>query len=311
MQVYAPDGMGETRPIFRLVFDEDTLESGELSSSGSSSGTSYTISAAASEGGTISPSGSVKVESGGKKTFTISAYSGYKIRDVLVDGKSAGAVSTYTFENVKAAHTIQANFVKTESGESVASAESASAFSDTANHWAEKAIRFVVDRGIFNGTGEGYFSPDAPVTRGMFVTVLGRVYGVDPENYRQISHSDVIAGRYYTPYVAWAAENGIAQGIGDDSFAPDKTITREEVATMFAGYRKFTDIDPVGQETAADAAKTFADQDKISSWAKESVQAMQKAGLIQGDANNRFNPQHPITRGEAAMILARSLGFTN
>jgi heme-binding NEAT domain protein len=415
--------------------------------------------AAGSEGGSISPGGDVGVKDGSSQTFTISAGEGYKIKEVLVDDEPVGAVNDYTFKNVKADHTIHAIF---ENAEAVLEEEAAvpaapadqtvPVFKDTASHWAEKIISFAVSKGVFDGTGDGLFSPDAPMTRGMFATSLGRLNGIEAGEYAQVSFTDVSADKYYAPYVQWARENGIVNGVNDNSFAPDEAVTREEAAVIFANYSKFAGISPDSRETAAEpalqetvtestlrdgrytaeasalreasdelsmtdqmvtekvvlnvangviaatttlhgteyvtmdmikelkyqkadgsfvevdrvldmanntltlnfeiadinkatimqvyvpagmgesrpkfrlvldagtlaemdagappeAVTKFADERQISDWAKDSVEALQKAGLIAGDKSNRFNPQKAVTRAEASVLFARSLGF--
>ncbi len=426
LRVLVPDYMGPDYKVFRLVFDESSLEEGgvDFGSGVTPPAGDYTITATAGEGGTISPNGEVEVKKSADQTFTITPAAGYKIKDVLVDGTSAGAVSTYTFTEVKADHTISATFEKT----------GVPVFTDTANHWAKDAIAFVAGKGLFKGTSDTAFSPDIPMTRSMFVTILGRMHGIDTSTYTTVSFSDVDAAQYYAPYVEWAAKNGIVKGIGDGKFAPDTTVTREQAATMLANYRAFAglkdnsavstenglgdglytvkstalkensdelsmadqflteratltvssgkvrlnmtwhgteyitmdmikelkyqqadgsfvevsrtvsadkknmsisldiaDINkatiiqvyvPEGMgesrpkfrltldlDTLTETAAGFADDVKISSWAKDGVLAMQKAGLFKGDNKGNFNPQDSITRAEAAMIFARSLGF--
>ena len=129
----------------------------------------YTISASAETNGRISPSGSTSVLTTGAKTFSVSASDGYAIKDVLVDGASVGAVSSYTFSNVNANHSIAASFKST----------TALPFTDVAlDQWYLDAVRFVYAKGLFNGTSETTFAPQLTMTRGMLVTVLGRNAGL-------------------------------------------------------------------------------------------------------------------------------------
>ncbi len=163
------------------------------SSGGGSSTASYTITATAGEGGSISPSGSASVASGKDKTYTVTADTGYEISDVLVDGKSVGAVSSYTFEDVKKAHTIAASFVK----------ETVNPFSDvTADDWFYNYVLYTYENGLMNGTASGIFSPDGTMTRAMFVTVLYRLSG-DTGSYTN-TFSDVPSGEWYEDAAAWA-----------------------------------------------------------------------------------------------------------
>ena len=132
-------------------------------------GTVYIISATADLDGSISPSGNNSVLATASKTFAIKPSDGYAIKDVLVDGVSVGAVSSYTFSNVSANHTIAASFKSTAT----------IPFTDVAlERWSYEAVSFVYAKGLFNGTSATSFSPESTMTRGMFVTVLGRFAGL-------------------------------------------------------------------------------------------------------------------------------------
>ena len=110
------------------------------------------------------------------------------------------------------------------------------AFTDIENHWAKDNILFVVSRGLLNGTSETTFSPNTGMTRGMFVTALGRLAGVDPADYQSGKFTDVKADAYYAPYVNWAAKTGIVSGTTDTTFAPDTNINREQMAVIMKNY---------------------------------------------------------------------------
>ncbi len=180
-------------------------------------------------------------------------------------------------------------------------------FSDVENHWAKEAITFVATRGLMNGTGENAFSPDMSLSRGMFVTILGRMAGADVTGYEKSSFTDVGSQMYYAPYVEWAAEKGIANGLGNQLFAPDANLTREQLTVMLNNYAKVMGISLPEQN----APVTFADEVQISDWAKTSVQAMQVAGIIGGKAENRFDPSGLATRAEACTMLMRFVKNAN
>lgn len=175
---------------------------------GASATAYYTITVTAGNGGSISPSGSVSVARGTSKAFTITPDEGYSISDVLVDGASGGAVKSYTFSDVTAAHTLSAVFSKLPAsglpyyldgggnkvflgfsaevdggmkyiapeGETVLFTPNPKSFTDTLGHWAQPYIGFVTERELFLGTGGNRFSPDTGMTRAMFATVIGRLY---------------------------------------------------------------------------------------------------------------------------------------
>ena len=179
--------------------------------------------------------------------------------------------------------------------------QTAPAFTDTVNHWAKADIDFVVSRGLFSGTSETTFSPDSTITRGMFVTALGRLAGIDPAAYPSSRFTDVPATAYYAPFVEWAASKDIVNGTGESSFSPDAAITREQMALIMRQYAdKLGYALPVARE-----AVTFTDENQITGSMKDAVQAIQQAGIMSGKGNNRFGPKDAATRAEAAVVLRR------
>ena len=189
-------------------------------------------------------------------------------------------------------------------------------FTDISGHWAKEDIEFVAARGLLSGkvndaaggreaplgdTGDSLFSPDGTMTRGMFVTALGRLAGVNPADYQTRSFTDVKADAYYAAYVEWAAQKNIAGGTGEKLFSPDVPVTREQMAVMmvnYAGQMGYSIPTPL-------AAVTFVDNDKISAWAAKEVTAMQRAGIVKGKDGNRFDPQANATRAEVSAVLRR------
>ena len=177
----------------------------------------------------------------------------------------------------------------------------APAFTDITGHWAADNILFVASRGLLSGTSDTTFSPNTGMTRGMFVTALGRLAGINPDSYKTGKFTDVKADAYYAPYVNWAAQTGIVEGVTVITFAPDTNINREQMAVIMANYAKKLGYDLPKTLQAV----TFADNAQISSWAKDAVKAMQQAGILAGKANNRFDPAGTATRAEVATVLRR------
>ena len=174
-------------------------------------------------------------------------------------------------------------------------------FTDINGHWAKEDILFAAGRGLFLDTEESTFGPDTPLTRGMLVTALGRMEGVDPVAYQNGTFTDVEAGAYYAPYVNWAVSKGIVSSTTSTTFAPDSSITREQMAVIMKNYTdKMGYSIPKTLESA-----TFADNAQISSWAQEAVKTMQQAGILSGKTGNRFDPKDNATRAEAAAVLHR------
>lgn len=177
----------------------------------------------------------------------------------------------------------------------------APAFSDTVKHWAKDGIDFVVSFGLIAGTSETTFSPNTAITRGDFLMALGKLSGADTSGYKQSSFSDVSSTSSAMPYIEWAAQNKIVQGVGNTRFNPDRSITREQIAVITAGFAQ-----AMGYTLPANKqAVTFADETEISIWAKDAVKAIQQAGVVEGKDNNRYDPAGNATRAEAAIILRR------
>ena len=177
----------------------------------------------------------------------------------------------------------------------------APAFTDITGHWAADNILFAASRGLLSGTSDTTFSPDTGMTRGMFVTALGRLAGINPDSYQTGKFTDVKADAYYAPYVNWAAQTGIVEGVTDTTFAPDTNINREQMAVIMKNYAAKLGYDLPQTLKAV----TFADNTQISSWAKDAVKSMQQAGILAGMVNNRFDPKGTATRAEVATVLRR------
>ncbi len=169
--------------------------------------------------------------------------------------------------------------------------------------WFYSAVQYALENGIFSGTSATTFNPYGTMTRGMFVTVLGSMAGVDTENYRGASaFSDISANAYYAPFVAWAAKHGITSGVGDGKFGPNKLINRQQMAVFFVRY---FETFGVKFETGANITTTPADIDKIADYAKDAVLKLWKNGLLTGDGVN-FNPLGNASRAQAASLCMKA-----
>ena len=177
----------------------------------------------------------------------------------------------------------------------------APAFTDIQKHWAADNILFAASRGLLSGTSDTTFSPDTGMTRGMFVTALGRLAGINPDSYQTGKFTDVKADAYYAPYVNWAAQTGIVEGVTAITFAPDTNINREQMAVIMKNYAAKLGYDLPQTLKAV----TFADNTQISSWAKDAVKSMQQAGILAGKNENKFDPKGTATRAEVATVLRR------
>lgn len=284
-----------------VVYNSKLIVGDSGSYSGSSGSedsiTYYTITAEAEEGGSISPS-KATVKKGGNKVFKIKADEGYKILDVMVDGVSVGAKESYEFKNVSNNHTIKAKFEKGDSAEQTLPKEHK--FEDVSeNDWFQEAVNYVYEKGILRGYSEKEFGPHDNVTRGQFVTTLGRLaeyMGKEIKGYSN-NFKDVEEGQWYTEYVSWAAANNIVKGYDNETFGPKKNITREEMAVMLIRFTEYMDIEPQSGESVE-----YTDKDLVSSWAYEGVVKASEAGLMKG-SQGRFRPQNVTPRCEVAQVI--------
>lgn len=177
-------------------------------------------------------------------------------------------------------------------------------YTDAATHWAKEAIKTVYDKNLFKGVTDNSFQPNAPMTRAMFVTVLGRINGVDVSKYTASDFADVNMSSWYGGYVEWASENGIAGGVADDHFAPNTPITREQMAVILTNYCKYIDKGPVGEWAIQ---LKYPDLDKVSDWANEGVMFATLKAYLSGYPDGSFGPQKKATRAETAAIITRFL----
>lgn len=169
--------------------------------------------------------------------------------------------------------------------------------------WYEAAVLYARANGFFDGTSATTFEPDGPMTRAMFVTVLGRMAGVEAADYAGATDFiDVAEGTWYAPFVKWAARYGITTGTGNGKFSPDGRITREEMAVFFVRYFETFDAMPKADTTVTTKP---ADLDEVSSWAQDAVGKLWALGLLNGDGVN-FAPKDKATRAQTAALCQRT-----
>ena len=166
--------------------------------------------------------------------------------------------------------------------------------------WYYDAVRYVVDKGIFNGTSETTFAPQTTMNRAMLATVLHRMSG-SPETAYTAVFTDVPDGTWYSAPIVWAAEIGIVKGMGNGTYQPMGNLTREQIALMLYNYANWLGLDTSGR---ADIA-AVNDGASVSSWATEAMSWAVAVGLFQGDTNGNLNPRDPATRAAVAVLLQR------
>ncbi len=176
-------------------------------------------------------------------------------------------------------------------------------FYDINNHWAKDSIELAVRNGLVKGISEELFGPDKNITRAMFVTLLYRAEG-EPFASKP-SFTDVLGNEYFADAVAWANEEGIVNGISETEFAPDKNISREQIAAILYRYAQYKKTDvSVGEDTNI---LSYSDFFEISEYAISAIQWSCGAGIINGRSNGVLSPKGAATRAETTVILIRFL----
>ena len=250
----------------------------------------YTIKTTAGAGGSISPSGNVSVREGRDRTFTITPDKGYAISNVKIDGKSIGAVKSYTFENVSRTHTIEVIFMKANGNPQTG------VFVDVATgSYYEDAVDWAVENGITKGTDDTHFSPDGICTRAQAVTFLWRAAGSPKPETRTMPFTDVPVGSYYYDAVLWAVENGITKGTSDTTFSPNMTCTRAQIVAFLWRSEK---------SPAAGTANPFADVKSTAYYADAVLWAV-KENITKGTTSTTFSPNVDCTRAQIVTFLWR------
>ena len=256
----------------------------------------YRITVEATQGGTVTADPTA-AKAGTTVTLTPVPDRGYQVGTVAVTDRFGEPVAvteqaggTYTFTMPNGQVTVTVTF-----------AEAPLPFPDVAEgDWFYDAVRYAYETGLMDGVGDSLFAPNSETTRAQLVTILYRLEG-EPEVSGTSGFTDVEAGTWYTDAVAWAAANGIVNGVSETEFAPGKDITREQLATILFRY-----AEAKGYDVSARAdLSAYTDADQIQSYAAESVAWAVAEGLIQGFEDNTLRPAGNATRAQIATILMR------
>ena len=222
-------------------------------------------------------------------TFTFKPDTGYKVKDVKVNGKSVGAVKTYTIDKLTVSTRIEVEFT-----------DESLPFTDVRrSDWFYEDVAFAYENGLFAGTSDTTFSPNASMTRAMLVTVLYRLEGQPAVNGRS-GFSDVQYNGYYEDAVTWAADNGIVNGTSTTTFSPNANVTREQMAAIlyrYAQYKKYN-------TAASSGLNGFTDHASVSGYAAASLEWAVAEKLVNGSAG-KLMPTGNATRAQVAAILHR------
>lgn len=249
------------------------------------------ITAKAGANGTITPSGNVTVKAGADQAFAIQPNSGYTVSKVLVDGTDVGAVTSYTFKNVTANHTIEAVFAKVE-------AKPTNPFVDVAEGtYYYDPVLWAVANGITSGVDTTHFDPNGTCTRAHAVTFLWRAAGQPEPKTTQMPFKDVKAGSYYEKAVLWAVENKITNGTSTTTFSPDENCTRAQIVTFL--WRS------EGEPYASDSNNPFTDI--ASDYYMDAVFWAVKEGITNGTTPTTFSPNDRCTRAQIVTFIYRAM----
>ncbi len=181
-------------------------------------------------------------------------------------------------------------------------------FTDVASgSWYEDAVSYVYDEGFMTGTSNTEFSPELSISRAMFVTMLYRLNGMpDVEGAVSGLFGDCTDETWYSDAIVWAVENNITTGLNETTFAPDQSITREQMAVFIYRY-----IEYIGGGSDGDAPTTtdFSDNASVQSWAVEAVAFCSESGLMSGVTETTFAPGMTASRAMGAVVLERLASF--
>ena len=258
----------------------------------------YRITVEATQGGTVTADPTA-AKAGATVTLTPVPDRGYQVGTVAVTDRFGEAVAvteqadgTYTFVMPNGQVTVTVTF-----------AEAPLPFPDvTEGDWFYDAVRYAYETGLMDGVGDSLFAPNSETTQAQLVTILYRLAG-EPEPGGDSGFADVAAGTWYTDAVAWAAENGIVNGVSDTEFVPGDDITREQLAAILYRYAACQGYD-VSQR--ADLSG-FGDAESISGYAQEALSWAHAQGLVLGFEDGSLRPQGTASRAQIAAVLMRFL----
>lgn len=221
--------------------------------------------------------------------FIFTPDKGCHVKDVKVNGKSIGAVESYTCSSLKIYDRITVEFT-----------DGMLPFTDVREtDWFYDDVVFAYENGLFSGTTATTFSPYAPMTRAMLVTVLYRLEG-EPAVTGRSGFSDVTIGSYYEAAVTWAADNGIVNGTSATTFSPSENVTREQMAAILCRYAQYKQYGT----SASASLSAFSDAAAVSNYAKVPLSWAVAEKLVNG-TDGKLLPRASATRAQVAAILHR------
>ena len=293
---------------FTLTIDVSAVR-GKSGGSGGGDSTKYTVTTPSSANGKVTLDKTDAAE-GTVVTITPKADEGYvldTIKAVDKDGNriklTAQADGTYTFTMPASQVKIETTFKQAAEDEKPTEDNpTEKAFADVpADAWFRKAVDYVSGKGLMSGVDQDTFAPTLLTNRAMLVTILWRMEG-SPTSEQATTFKDVKANDYFYNAVLWAAENKIVSGVSDTSFAPNDSITREQLAAILYRYAVYKGYDVT---QGGMAVREFSDYESISDYARGSVAWAVNTGIVSGKGNNTLDPRGVATRAEVASMLMR------
>ncbi|MCD7947241.1 MAG: S-layer homology domain-containing protein [Oscillospiraceae bacterium] len=166
--------------------------------------------------------------------------------------------------------------------------------------WYHTAVSYVAAKGWFEGTAENTFTPNGPMTRAMFATVLLRISGEDASGITSCRFDDVEDSAWYMQAVEWGAARNLILGVGGNKFDPNSALTREQMVVLFYRYlNNYKSLTVTGEGTAM---SSFSDDAAVSDWASAEMAWATERGVIKG-TGNRLAPGAATTRAEASQLI--------
>ncbi|MBQ2297342.1 MAG: S-layer homology domain-containing protein, partial [Ruminiclostridium sp.] len=283
-----------------FTINKTTQEAPSSKPSTPSAPTAYAVNLADMDNGSV-VSSAKSASKGSTVTLTVTPDQGYELADLTVTDKSGKELTltqkgdgVYTFTMPASKVTVSADF------QEIQVPASQLPFTDVAEKdWFYDGVSFVYEKGIMNGLTATTFGPSASTTRGMVVTMLWRMED-QPQAQSGAAFADVKEGAYYAQAIDWAAENGIVNGTSDTTFAPDQSVTRQQLAAILYRYSQYKGYDV----TAQGDLTTFGDWEQVSDYAVEPMEWAVGSALIQGIDDNLV-PGGSATRAQLATIFSR------
>ena len=277
-------------------------------SSGSDDGPSgdYIVNVDRSTGGTVTVNPG-RADRGDTVTVTVRPKDGYVLDELTVTDSRGNEVeldavsdTRFTFEMPSGTVRVKADFVRAGQTTQPETPVSGMPYTDVARDaWYFNAVRYAYEKGLMTGVSDTQFGPNVTLTRAQLVQILYALEG-KPAVTASAGYADVNAGDWYADAVNWAAANGVVSGVGDNRFAPNDALTREQLSVILYSYTRFKGYDAT---QGGMAVREYDDYSSISPWAAQGVEWAVNAGLISSVGENLLSPAGTATRAQAAQVL--------